>query len=400
MAAIHRRVLTPEQIEQNRSVGVGLKYLLMFSVSELVDQEGVCHIIEGSTRTNYCYVMFEASQHDDYSYLFENPTFVTLNEANFGNPSIDIRGIRIGLNGQLVSAGQGFTHIDTSITGASYVSGGQSLLDPATDTSDGRLGTTFAIQQGAAQDMFFLAFEHFNGEDGVVTTAIQPPIAFGYSLTGEATSNIGVRTFEAVSESFAQITGIPSASSEVQELFRGSGELQRKLPVSGDLKSYQSSHQTALAQLAMTYCDLLVEREAALANSVFFEDGGSSFDFTVRADLIAEASWENEVIDPLLEAALVRGGADAAYLGSQPDLATARSTLSTLVNSNVDELPRPYNPNNSAYEFVSDGKLDGLKYCKTADPMDGSCAAFPDRTKDVVKAVCAGVLGSAAVMLQ
>ena len=62
MIAVHNAALTAEEVLQNFDVGVGQKYFLMFSVSELLDQEGTCHEMNGDgSRTNYCYLVFEAS---------------------------------------------------------------------------------------------------------------------------------------------------------------------------------------------------------------------------------------------------------------------------------------------------------------------------------------------------
>ena len=52
MVAIHNAVLTPEQIQQNFDVGVGQKYFLMFSVSELIDEEGVHHEMNGRRQSH------------------------------------------------------------------------------------------------------------------------------------------------------------------------------------------------------------------------------------------------------------------------------------------------------------------------------------------------------------
>jgi hypothetical protein len=57
LLAIHNRALSPEQIRQNFAVGVGEKYLLLFNVS---DHVGIPD----------AYVVFEASQYDTWSYLF------------------------------------------------------------------------------------------------------------------------------------------------------------------------------------------------------------------------------------------------------------------------------------------------------------------------------------------
>jgi hypothetical protein len=64
--AIHSRALTPAQVQQNFAAGVGEQYALLFDVTAL---SGVPQ----------SYIMFTASQYDSYSYLFTNPTFISLN---------------------------------------------------------------------------------------------------------------------------------------------------------------------------------------------------------------------------------------------------------------------------------------------------------------------------------
>ena len=65
MVAIYNRAITPAQITQNFQAGVGEKFYLLFSVSHLVDMP-------------QAYVMFEVSQLDSYGYLFDKPTFISL----------------------------------------------------------------------------------------------------------------------------------------------------------------------------------------------------------------------------------------------------------------------------------------------------------------------------------
>ena len=92
LVAIHNRALTLEQIQQNFAAGVGERYFLLFSVSHLVD-------------VPQAYIMFEASQLDSYAYLFTKPTFISL-DPNASLANIDIKGIRIGVNGAEAKVGQ------------------------------------------------------------------------------------------------------------------------------------------------------------------------------------------------------------------------------------------------------------------------------------------------------
>ena len=68
LLAIHNRVLSQEQITQNFDVGVGEKYYLLFNISDYVAIPDA-------------YIVFEVSQFDSYSYLFDAPFFTILDGA-------------------------------------------------------------------------------------------------------------------------------------------------------------------------------------------------------------------------------------------------------------------------------------------------------------------------------
>src|SRR5271168_1545392 len=93
--AIHSRSLTPAQVLQNFNAGVGERYYLLFDVSTV-------------TAVSQSYVMMTVSQYDSYSYLFYQPTFISLDPTVTAStlPSIAVQGIRIGLNGAVPQVGQ------------------------------------------------------------------------------------------------------------------------------------------------------------------------------------------------------------------------------------------------------------------------------------------------------
>ena len=65
--------------------------------------------------------MFTVSQYDTSSYLFYQPTFISLDTTVKPN-NIPIQGIRIGVNGTIPSVGQAYIPLNTSITAANYTS--------------------------------------------------------------------------------------------------------------------------------------------------------------------------------------------------------------------------------------------------------------------------------------
>ena len=171
MAAVHNRALTPSQILQNFEVGVGQKFFLLFSVAEALDQEGVCHEMDQGERTNYCYVVFEVSQFDGGSYLFNEPFFANINPAG-GDVDFDLRGIRLGINGKLARIGQGFTNVSARVSAQ-----GPTQLPLSTQ------GSIIPLENGSEQDVFFLAFDQVAGEQGAADDGSSQ--SFQSLLTGE-----------------------------------------------------------------------------------------------------------------------------------------------------------------------------------------------------------------------
>ena len=94
-AAVHNRALTAAQIQQNFAAGVGQKYYLLFGVSQL---SGVPQ----------SYILFQASQYDNYSYLFDAPKFITLGGSTAVPSNLQVSGLRLGVNGVLAPAGQSY----------------------------------------------------------------------------------------------------------------------------------------------------------------------------------------------------------------------------------------------------------------------------------------------------
>src|ERR1700719_3767011 len=81
--AIHSRALSAAQVMQNFNAGVGERYYMLFNVASV-------------TGVNEAYVMFTVSQYDSYSYLFYQPTFISLDKTVKPN-NIPVKGIRIGI---------------------------------------------------------------------------------------------------------------------------------------------------------------------------------------------------------------------------------------------------------------------------------------------------------------
>ncbi|ENO13063.1 LamG domain-containing protein [Marinobacter nanhaiticus D15-8W] len=327
MVAIHSRALTESQIKANFDVGVGQKYYLLFSVSDLVD------IPES-------FIVFEVSQFDSYSYLFSAPFFISLVDSQ--EPSgIPVKGMRIGINGKEAVVGQAYANLDMTLDDDEYRPGvGQPLS---------RLGTIVALEKGPEADEFFLTFENLNGHDHVRTEPALP--AEPTPSNGPETPHIGIKTFDEINASMSRMTGVSVTHPDVAETF---ATVRQQLPSVETLGGFLASQQMAITQMAIQYCDAMVN-DTTLRGS-FFPD----FDFTESANTAFDTDGRTSVITPLLDNFV------GDNLSTQPTDVDVTDELNNL--------------------------MDRLTTCT------GSCDA--DRTATVVKASCAAVLGSAVTVVQ
>jgi hypothetical protein len=254
--AIHNRALTEAQIQQNFAAGVGQKYFLLFGVSAL---SGVPQ----------SYILFQASQYDNYSYLFYQPKFISLNSKAAVPANLQISGIRIGVNGTLAPAGQSYATMAASVGGANYSATNGQLLSG--------LGTVMPVTLGPANDLFFLSFDQLGSHvhPFVDPTVVAPPP----TLDPTPQPDFGVATFERINNSMSRITGVPLTNPTVSALYNIS---QQSLPAAPLIAAFLPSHQTAISQLANTYCGQLLAT-AALRDKFF----GNGLD----ANLGSNVSW-------------------------------------------------------------------------------------------------------------
>jgi hypothetical protein len=225
--AIHNRALTPAQIQQNFAAGVGQKFYLLFGVSSL-------------TGVAQSYILFQGSQYDNYSYLFTQPKFISL-DPNAMPANLRLSGMRIGVNGTLAPSGQSFATMSATVGGASYTAANGQLLSP--------LGTVIPATLGPSNDLFFLSFDQLGTH---VHAYVEPTVV----VTPPAPDNtpqpdLGVATFERVNRSLARITGVPITDSVVSSLYRAS---QQSMPAGPLIAAFVPSQQTAMSQLASAYC--------------------------------------------------------------------------------------------------------------------------------------------------
>ena len=234
--AIHSRAMSAAQVLQNFNAGVGQRYYMLFNVASV-------------TGVSQAYVMFTVSQYDSYSYLFYQPTFISLDPTVKPN-NIPVKGLRIGINGTVPQVGQAYIPLNTTVTAARYTATGEVLST---------VGTVIGLQSGPLTDQFFLTFDQLGSQTHVVVepTPATPPFA-----PGPVAADIGVRTFAQVNSTLSQLTGVPVDNPAVSATYRA---VQQQLPSNPTLEGFSSSNQIGVAQLAIQYCNAMVNTPSLAA---------------------------------------------------------------------------------------------------------------------------------------
>ena len=144
----------------------------------------------------------------------------------------------------------------------------------------------------------------------------------------------------------------------VDETFQ---ELRQSLPAIESAEAFLSSHQVAIAQLAIQYCDAAVE-DATL---------WPTFDFNAAPGVAFSAGNRDAFVEPLIERA-VGHSSTSTPIASQPSYTDVHAEMASYVSGGG---ARP------------DNLIDRL-------------LAGTSNTRAISKGVCASVLGSAATLVQ
>ena len=329
MVAVHEFALTPAQIQQNFDVGVGEKFFLLFSIEDIIN-------------VPTAYILFEVAQFDSYSYLFTKPHFITLDGSQ--PAGIPIQGMRIGINGAEVDKSQSYANVNDSLDGALFGPLGQPLSD---------LGAVIPLERGPADDEFFLTFDQLGAASFVRTD--DPPLVISESDLPPA-QRLGVRTFDEINATMSAVTGVSPQDTAVDMVFQS---LRQSMPAIEAPNAFLSSHQVAIAQLAIEYCNALVEDRGTISRAAYFP----GFNFGA-APATAYAN-RDALITPLVDNMM------GIAIQTQPDFVTVRDELG-------------FAPIAGAYP---------------GDLIDRLIAGGTD-TASIAKGACAAVLGSAVTLIQ
>ncbi len=333
--ALHKRALSAEDVATNFEVGVGEKYYLLFNVSHLIP-------------VPQSFVVFEVQQFDDFSYLFNQPFFITLTDgAEVSN--IPLAGIHIGINGAEATVGQAFSTLDTRLDSRVFSEGRQPLSS---------LGTIVELKQGPDNDEFFITFDRIGSHQYVRVNAEPQPLQPAADIPHQP--RLGLRTFAAIDASLAAMTGVPRTQPGVASTY---AKVQQQLPTQPNLDGFLAAHQMGITQLAVAYCNALVNDSARRAS--FF----SGFNFNAPAGSAFSVAGRQQVIEPLLKSLLAH---EITHNGSTSPLANQAD------------------PN--AIRLELNQLIDRMTACA------GNCTS--DRTATTVKATCAAAMGGAVMLLQ
>ncbi len=328
-AAVHDVALTLQQIQQNYAAGVGASYYLLFDISGLVS-------------IPQSYIMFTASQYDSYSYLFDRPTFINLDPTFKPSSNIPIAGIRIGLNGVEVPVDQAYIPLSVNVNANDYSPTSGQLLSP--------IGTVIPLQNGPGADQFFLTFAQIGTSSHTYTDATPTPPT---PVDLVASSEIGVRVFDEVNATMSKLSTVSPTVPAVNVTYL---TVQQQLPTVFDIQSISSGAQIAGTQLAMQYCQALVN-DPTLGPAFF-----PGFNFAAApGTAFGSTSAMDQIVQPL---------------------------INNLIGQNIATQPSASVVSNELYNLISNLSTCGGSTCPAG------------RTQVITMAACAAVLSSATTSIK
>jgi hypothetical protein len=350
LAAVHRRALTPEQITQNLDAGVGERFFLLFDISDNI-----------AAAPQSSYVLFEVAQYDTYAYLFDRPHFITLDGS--APEGIPLQGLRVAMNGLEAPVGQTYATMDQTLSALAF--GAEGLGQPLST-----LGAVLPLEKGPQDDEFFLTFDVLASNS--FARQPDPTLVITESDLAPA-SHIGLRTFDEINATYAEVTGVAPTTPSVDITFQ---ELRQSLPAVADVNTFLSSHQVAIAQLAIQYCDAMIGTNASPGPNlgIFFP----GFDWTDPTAFSLDPALDNRVafVNPLIDRIM------GTNIGSQPVRADVYIELASYVDPT------------SAVDPITGESLD------RPDNLVDRLVAGGSDTRSIGKGVCAAMLGNAVTLVQ
>jgi hypothetical protein len=185
------------------------------------------------------FVVFQLSQFDSYSYLFNSPFFVSLSDSSTPD-NIPLQGMRISINGREPEVGQAYRHLDLMLDESRY--------EPGIGQRISSIGTILGIEKGVESDEFFLTFERLGDNANLVVEATPSPEAQAPD-TGPA-PQIGVKTFDEINASMSVITTVPTSHPDVFSTF---SNVRQQLPSLPGIDGFLFSQQIINTDLGLAF---------------------------------------------------------------------------------------------------------------------------------------------------
>ena len=270
------------------------------------------------------------------------------------------------MNGAELPVGQTYATLVDTLSAAEFEELGQPLST---------WGAVLPLEKGPEDDEFFLTFDRLAGSSydrPADPTAVITPTDL------VPASHIGLRTFDEIDATFGTVLGIDRLDfANVDMTYR---ELRQSLPAVEDINTFLSSHQVAIAQLAIAYCDAMVNSDGITAKGQMFP----GFDFDAQNSTAFAAGNRDLFVQPLINNIMGVG------LASQPAYALVHEELASFQAAGgrpdnlIDRLLDP-----PLFDEFGNRLLD-----ENGDPI------MPSDTRGIAKGVCAAMLGNATTLVQ
>jgi hypothetical protein len=216
--------------------------------------------------------------------------------------------------------------------------------------------------------VFFLSFDRI----GALSYNRPPPDAPTPAAPTDlpAESDVGLRTFDEIDTTLSLITGVPQTNTRVRGTYT---TVKQALPAIEKLGAFGPAQQTALAQLSMQYCNVLVD-DNTLRNAFFNGLDGSG---TGTAVFGSAGSPDMTNRNLLINALITKvAGTGQAFQVTGAEIR--------------DELHNGVTDPSTGY--VTPGLINRL--------VSGPAGSSSTGGRTVMKAACGAVLGSGVTLIQ
>jgi hypothetical protein len=119
-------------------------------------------------------------------------------------------------------------------------------------------------------------------------------------ILNQAQVEVGLKNFEQINYTFAELTGVPVTNTAVNNTYNA---VEPTLPGGNEVKVLQSSNQVAIVRLAAEYCNQLINTQNFLANrdailgANVLTQAPLALDKVTVVNRITNAFWGQGVID-------------------------------------------------------------------------------------------------------